>query len=487
MSDMPAPEDQIPKTPLDALKAGLGQVSGSISVADAAERSGLSLREAERGLHALVSEFRGHLSATENGELLFSFPTGFKKPWERTGKIKRFFGRIKRAVVGVGKFVVRAWISVVLIGYVVGFAALLIGLTFAGKGDRDGPSFGGFLIFHALFRLILDALFWTFHPWSPLYVGDRVRGGKLSKARKKSAAFYEKVNRFVFGPEALPEDPRAQTRALLSLIRAKKGRIGVADVMRVTGLSRQDVDPILSRLLLDYDGDVKVSDDGGITYHFPDVRRTAMDAAARVPTSVWNKKEKATPITGNSLGSNLLIGGLNAFNLVMGAVSLSMGLTLDRVQMLFSGIPLEMLPPPESLPLVLGAIPFFFSIGLFGLPLWRMAVQPLKEEKAALENGRRGLLKAILTRLSSKGLDEKALKKAYEDASGKKVDSKTLTHELVKMGAEVDVTEEGRAMYRFRDLEAEVAALEAERAAAKSDEAKVGEVVFSSADAKIAM
>jgi hypothetical protein len=122
---------------LEALKDGLRDIEGPLTIADAAEKSGLSLREAERGLHALISEYRGHLAATENGELLFSFPTGFKKPWERTSKIKKFFGRIKRGIVGVGKFIVRAWISVVLIGYVVGFAALLIALTFAGRGDRD--------------------------------------------------------------------------------------------------------------------------------------------------------------------------------------------------------------------------------------------------------------------------------------------------------------------------------------------------------------
>jgi hypothetical protein len=291
----------------------------------------------------------------------------------------------------------------------------------------------------------------------------------------------------VFGPEDLPEDPRAQTRAIVALIRAKKGRIGIGDVMRVTGLSRRAVDPLMSRLLLDYEGEVQVSDDGGITYHFPEIRRTAQEMRGRVPPSIWNQQEKAKPITGNSFGSNLLIGGLNAFNLAMSSVALSMGLTLDRLQQLLSGIPLEMLPPPESLPLVLGAIPFFFSLALFGLPLWRMAVHPLKEEKAAEENGRRHLLKAILTRMSSRGLKEETLKKAWEDATGKKVDDKKLTHELVKLGAEVDVTDEGEALFRFRDLEAEVAALEEERARAAEGEAKVGEVVFSSADEKIAI
>ncbi len=38
--------------------------------------------------------------------------------------------------------------------------------------------------------------------------------------------------------------------------------------MRVTGLPRDEADPLMSRLMLDYDGSVEVSDEGGIFYRF---------------------------------------------------------------------------------------------------------------------------------------------------------------------------------------------------------------------------
>ena len=44
-----------------------------LTVADATAPSGLPLRDAERGLHELVAEYRGHLRVTDEGELLYSF------------------------------------------------------------------------------------------------------------------------------------------------------------------------------------------------------------------------------------------------------------------------------------------------------------------------------------------------------------------------------------------------------------------------------
>ena len=45
--------------------------------------------------------------------------------------------------------------------------------------------------------------------------------------------------------------------------------------MRVTGLPRDKADPLMARLMLDYEGDVGVSEDGGIFYRFAALRKTA--------------------------------------------------------------------------------------------------------------------------------------------------------------------------------------------------------------------
>src|SRR5262249_36758870 len=153
-----------------------------------------------------------------------------------------------RGLVGIGRFVVRAWIAIVLIGYVLIFLALLIGLTFArasgSSSSRDDRGIG-LDLFAVLFRVIADALFWTFHPFSPLAVqyhtpmhgcGGEAAYGRSARPRppEKKEPFYERVNRFFFGPDEPAPGPREQEQAILSEIRAQKGRIGLSDVMRLT-------------------------------------------------------------------------------------------------------------------------------------------------------------------------------------------------------------------------------------------------------------
>src|ERR1043165_2520212 len=105
------------------LEGALKGHKGELTVADAAAKGGIALREAELGLHFLATKYRGTLSATEKGDLLFRFPYGFSLPLTKRPGWTRFWDKLKRGVLGVGKFVVRAWISVVLVSYVAVFVA----------------------------------------------------------------------------------------------------------------------------------------------------------------------------------------------------------------------------------------------------------------------------------------------------------------------------------------------------------------------------
>jgi hypothetical protein len=168
---------------------------GDLTVADAAAKAGLPLRDAEEGLRWLAAEFGGHLAATEKGEILYSFPNGLERAPE-TRLLPRIGRTITRAVLGVGRFIVRAWVSVVLVGYALAFLVLLIALSV--RSDRDeGPGEAIGLVF----RIIAEALFWTFHPFSPVYlrhepgwmldllaVAPNVKGQWLKLARMRSGS-----------------------------------------------------------------------------------------------------------------------------------------------------------------------------------------------------------------------------------------------------------------------------------------------------------
>ena len=349
-----------------ALVLALGNEGKDYTIADAAARSGLPLRDAELGLHVLVDEYRGHLRVGREGDLVFRFPTGFRKPWLVPSFLGRMGTTLGRTLQGALRFVVRAWIAAL-------FVALLIALTFArssGSDSRGGRGLGAGA--YLLLRVIADALFWTFHPFSPVALG---RGRARGDEDRDQEPFYAKVNRFFFGPDAPRPDPRAIEKRLVQEIRAQRGRIGLGDVLRVTGLPREQADPLLSRLLLDYDGSVEVSDGGGIVYRFEALRKTADETAPpERQRPVWTAPGRLPPFTGNRLGSNILVALLNGFNLVMSIFALGAHLTVHRVGLLIQGIPAVKLPP-EGTAIALGMVPLIFSIALFALPLGRAQTQ----------------------------------------------------------------------------------------------------------------
>jgi hypothetical protein len=489
-----------------------------LTIADAAAKGGLSLRDAERGLHFLSAKYRGTLSATDQGELLFRFPHGFSLPLAQKPWFRRIVDSSWSALKAGARFVVRAWLTVALLGYALVFLAIALALAFSGRDD-DGP---GFDLAWVAVRVVSEALWWTFHPFSPLasrnvYDGSWWDGGASTSSTAprgvgprtvkktvrrfgrdvvieetlpdENVPFYEKVNRFVFGPQEQKPDPRVVERKLIAAIRFHKGRIGLLDVLRVTGLSRDDADPLMARLLLDYDGEVDVSDDGAITYRFEHLRKTAGDVGVVQPPPAWSERVQVPAVTGNAASTNLLIGALNAFNLLMAWVAMSLNLSLDRLSwLLTAGSPMPEAPPPPSTALALGVVPFVFSLVLFALPVGRALWQGKRKRAADEENARRAVLKTILEETerqatataTATGVYDAALKRAWQQETGSAPDDATLARAVAALGGDVDVDAlaTGRGLYRFRDLEAEVLELQKQRAAAKAEEESVGAVVF---------
>jgi hypothetical protein len=483
---------QPPPTTLPPSKAGeaiRSKVDGKapLTVADAAAKTGLALRDAENGLKWLSSEFRGQLRVTADGELVHVFPTGFTRPWEARDARRRAVQALGRAVAGTLRFVVRAWVSIVLVAYAAMFLALIIGMTFARQGndnDRRGGLPGGALAY-GLMRILGDALFWTFHPWSPFAVGYGGYAGdgwaatpRRARAAGPKVPLYERVNRFFFGPQVPPEDPRENERLVVAAIRAGKGRIGLADVMRVTGLPREKADPMMARLMLDYEGDVDVSEDGGIVYRFAAVRKTAAsDTAEREPPPAWSRVKPLPPLTGNPAGANLAIGAINAFNLFMGLWAIENNMTLERAIHLFDRLPHHVVD--TGLPIALGVVPLVFSALLFLLPAGRALLRPLKVKAAAEEQGRVAVLREVLERVRARQpvTDERVVS-AWTAAAGAAPTGKRVDRELVALGGDVVIEDSGKTRWRFPELETEAAAVEAEREAAAEDEARLGKIVY---------
>jgi hypothetical protein len=477
-----------------------------MTIADAAAKSGLPLRDAERGLHWLTKEYRGHIRVTNDGDLVFWFPNGFTKPWVVPSAMGSAARAVGRGVKKVAQYAVRAWITIVMLLYVLAFLAVIVALvvgSMAASGDRrDSKSdASGLMRFvGGVFRFMLELFIWS--PYTYGWYGGYGYGGydaydtrrsRRTRARDDDenkgphVPFHEKVNRWVFGPTRPPEDLRLREQAILAQIRAGKGRIGLADVMRVTGLPREDVDAMMARLMLDYDGEVDVSPEGGIAYRFEALRKTASDKTELPPVGTWTKPIPKRPLTGNDGGTNAMIVGLNAFNLAMGAFAFFNHITIDSLPNLARGMPLELLPQ-NATAWVLGVIPMLASLAILFAPLLRAPLLRMSRAKEKIESGRRAVTQAVLDRVRAKqpvrGAD---LARAWQSATGEPPDERTMVRVVASLGGDVDLdaadasTKSGEQVrYRFQDLELEARAVEAERAEAKEEEARLGPVVFGS-------
>lgn len=468
---------------IDSLTQSLSTYRNPISIADAASKSGLSFADTKNGLNFLLAEYRGSIAATNQGELLYAFPYGFVS-FRQQELFEKIWLKTKNAFMGGLKFLVRAWISVVMVAYVAIFAIILIALSLKGSDERENnSSLGSSLMLHALLRMVLDSLFWTFHPFSPFYYNNYEY---RSYNQVKKAPFYERVNNFFFGPQEIEVSQEQIIKNVLQEIRAQKGRIGIFDIMKVTGFSKKEADPFMAKLMLDYNGEVHVSEEGGIYYEFIDIRKTALNEINLSPKPIWHQRAVLPSFTGNTFSSNALIIGLNGFNLIMSLVAITNHWSIERLTYLFhaaaSKIPSSMLIPAEnfSSALILGWIPFLFSSFLFSIPLMRLLGRSKKAQKIATYNGKVGLIKSLVTKLTSLGIKEHTLKQDWQEQALEAPDEKIFIKEVVKLGGTIELDEQDQPMFRFKDLESEKEALQKARKHASASESYVGQVVFDS-------
>jgi hypothetical protein len=463
------------------LERSLTGFSGALTAADAAARSGLPTREAEAGLAALSATHGGHLAVTSKGELIYEFPRGLVRG-DRPGLLRRIGRAVAKVAYGALRFVVRAWLSVVLIGYALVFAAVLLAVA-AKSEDGIGD------VLALLLQVLAESLYWTFHPFGVVSF-ERAPGWVRGRGRRAAAAklpFYERVNRFVFGPPPPAIDPRGALRAAVGEIRRQRGRVVPADVMRVTGAGREEAERLLLQLVAEHEGEIAVSESGAILYEFPQLRVTAAGGAVATRTSAaWETLAQVPALTGNSVAFNVLFSAINGFNLTMSGVALAQGLTIARLGELIARIGVvdaPPLPPPDGVPLALGLVPLLFSTGLFVLPLLRAFGRRATKARVAHENHVRRLLAVLLAEPEAGRFRfaAPALANALALPAGPPSDS-DVERAVRRLGGTVDIGDDGALVYTFDDMAREHAAVRAARALASPEEASPGAVLLSSAD-----
>jgi hypothetical protein len=425
--------------------------------ADAVALTGMPAATAEPALKSLVKSYRSHLAVTDEGELVYEFDPSL----ERRDKVP-----LKDKLQAVGQAAWRGfqvafkiWIVATLIIYVVAFIAMMISMMLAKQSDRDdrrgGDGFGFPMIW-----------FWLMPDLAPPgYYNDRY-GRPMQRRKKPEKRFYQSVFDFVFGPKGKAVDPRQQDKLLLAFLREHKGRLTAAELSALTGLSLQDADEELTRLMVEYDGEVEVAPDGSLLYVFKELLPSA-DGVRGAWDYVWDRRDEIAPLTGNTPGANAVTAGFAGFNLL---ASFTIGPAfLQRVHL--SGDPLATF--------FVTLFPLMFSAVFFAVP----ALRVLKRRRALARREKRQLRRALMREIWSAPATPQdpaalAARAAQHTGQPEAVARKLLDELVADLDGDVTTDQEGAMRYVFPRLAAEQKAVAEARQ--NAPEAQLGEVIFSS-------
>ena len=297
--------------------------------------------------------------------------------------------------MAVGRFVVRAWVSVVLVGYAVAFTGA------AQRSSRRATTTDRARRWASCCGSSPEAVFWTFHAFSPVFIDRQPRWMHTTSRQRSALPFYERVNRFVFGPRPPEPDRACATGRSSPQIRRLEGRVVPGDLMRVhrrfAAGGRAPAAPPGRRSGRRHPGErdrrhpLRVS---RAAHHRGGARRPGRRFAAgleraRAPAPADRQRRGLQPAV---LGHQRLQSpGEQPRSRGRSHARAGLGLVARH-----GVVDAPPLPPPDGIPLAVGLVPFAFSVALFALPLWRTLRRSSAASRVASENGRRGLLKILL-------------------------------------------------------------------------------------------
>jgi hypothetical protein len=404
------------------LISGFSSSGRESTVADLAGLTGLPLAQIEAELPSVADEFGARLKVTEKGEILYSFPSGFRSRYRGFGPAaKRTLKALKKGLIEASKAVFKLWIMGMLVGYFVLFLALALFallVSFAaqqgGGRDRDnrrGGGLGGLWLTTRLFDSLIRIWFYSEFFKSP---ETRYRQAAAAKARRP---LHKAVFSHVFGdgdPDATW--PEVEKKAVLAFLQTHGGVMSLAEFMAITGQDPAEAELAINRYLVEFEGSPEVTSSGSIYYSFPRLLSRLGTTPEFAGSSVPLKRLER--FSSNEKKADRTFRLVNIFNLVFGGYFLYNALTLGgsfymttpRGLAFRGGLPflysvtgylfgeiIGMASPVGVIGWGLGIVPLAFSALFFGIPLLRSARLTSRNERRKFENLRRIVYRHILS------------------------------------------------------------------------------------------
>ena len=395
---------------LETLEKRLLTQDRVFTVGDAAAITGYRTDQAKQLLDRLIVKYDCKLKVTENGDLIYDFGTRPHKRGARTWA--EWYRGVQKWCWKAFMLLFRIWISLTLVVYFAIFVLILIAIIIAATAsnkssdssssdDSDGGMLGGF--FRIFADIFISAFRWNTHIGSTHYETDangypyRSYDASPSPIGRKSKSFVASVYDYVFGPQRVEANPLANQLEAATHIRLRKGIIVVPEIIALAGWKAGEAENFLSDLVVRYQGEAKISEESVLYGDFTEFARQKTAEGTGIIKWYWEEYEPEYKLTGNSFWRNVWITFLCGFNLIFALVFVAIQLNPNQSSFNFT-------PEDAWVFVVLGWIPFVFSVIFFTLPIMRWMTLPALRKKRKIANIRKRVMRTIYLSKESYGL-----------------------------------------------------------------------------------
>lgn len=313
------------KRAMDAVDA----CGGRVTIGDVASKGGLKLNEAQKALQALAADTNGFLEVSDEGDVLYVFPKDYRSKLATKSfriKLEPFVEKAKSAA----EYLVRVSFGTALIASIVLVYTTIIALL-SSRSDEDNRGRRGGRSYDSGFTFYLNPadLFWY---WDPYYYRRR----RIQK-EDDGMNFIESVFSFVFGdgdPNQGIEDER--WKLIGQYISSNGGVVTAEELAPYLDLETADNNLVdesyILPVLLRFEGQPEVDEEGNILYRFPSLQRTASSQRSGRKEYVGKRwtdwvggvekffKEKKWQFSKTSNSERAMViglGGLNLFGVII--------------------------------------------------------------------------------------------------------------------------------------------------------------------------
>lgn len=319
--------DKLPTDVRKRVMEAVDSYGGRVTVGDVASKGGLKLNEAQKALQALAADTDGFIEVSDEGDVLYVFPKDYRSKLSTKSfriKIEPLFEKAKSAA----EYLVRVSFGTALVASILIVYTTIIALL-SSRSDEDNRGRRSGRPINLGFYFRSSDLLWF---WDPYYYRRR-----QMRMENDGMDFVESVFSFVFGDGDPNQGIEEERWKLIGQYIASNGGVVTAEELApyldvVSANDSMSDESYVLPVLLRFDGQPEVDEEGNIMYRFPSLQRTGSsprsgrkeyvgkrfnDWIGGVGKFFMEKKWQFSKTSNSERAMVVGLGGLNLFGLII--------------------------------------------------------------------------------------------------------------------------------------------------------------------------